>query len=343
LAIVAGGGTHAADPEPVGELHQVSLQIYYNTSTDVAAPQEWLAVLAEAGLDQVKMDRAQGSVEPSVSQSARGWHVVGVLGRNGGLQLPGGVFSVGQRRQLVRHLSKLISPAAGGFGEPGSAVPAPGRAAEDRALRKRLSAAVSEATKDVPLDSVLAAWQSAYGLRLNPAADARPLGAGERNRPVTFELQGMSVGTALAILLGRERLEYRVARSTDRSTPAPLSLEYGPTGTLSDAWPVGYLPKEAERTMAPQLMEFAPVEITRTPLPQVVDALQQRLQLPVYWDVARLEDKKIVPEKVLVNFPNKRTFYRQVLSQVLAQARLKGELRSDEADKPFLWIRPLIP
>ena len=35
--------------------------------------------------------------------------------------------------------------------------------------------------------------------------------------------------------------------------------------------------------------------------------------------------------------------YSQVLGKVLMQARLKYELRVDEADKPFVWITSVKP
>jgi len=36
----------------------------------------------------------------------------------------------------------------------------------------------------------------------------------------------------------------------------------------------------------------------------------------------------------------KRTFYSRILKQVLFQAKLKYEVRLDEAERPFLWVSP---
>jgi hypothetical protein len=41
---------------------------------------------------------------------------------------------------------------------------------------------------------------------------------------------------------------------------------------------------------------------------------------------------------IQADVPEKRMTYSQILNKVLLQARLKYELRVDEADKPFLWI-----
>ena len=42
--------------------------------------------------------------------------------------------------------------------------------------------------------------------------------------------------------------------------------------------------------------------------------------------------------QAIVSFPLKRTFYKKALENVLFQARLRSELRVDEAGTPFLWI-----
>jgi hypothetical protein len=42
-----------------------------------------------------------------------------------------------------------------------------------------------------------------------------------------------------------------------------------------------------------------------------------------------------------VTIPKSNTFNSRALDRVLSQARLKYELRIDEADKPFLWITTL--
>jgi hypothetical protein len=39
--------------------------------------------------------------------------------------------------------------------------------------------------------------------------------------------------------------------------------------------------------------------------------------------------------------PEARSYYKKVLSRVLFQAKMKCELRVDEAGTPFLWISPL--
>jgi hypothetical protein len=89
------------------------------------------------------------------------------------------------------------------------------------------------------------------------------------------------------------------------------------------------------------MFEFLNVHIEDFTLTEVLDALRPRLKVPFVLDHYRMQREGIDPDEVRVNFPEKRTFYGQVFSRVLLQARLRHELRQDEAGTPFVWITTL--
>jgi hypothetical protein len=61
----------------------------------------------------------------------------------------------------------------------------------------------------------------------------------------------------------------------------------------------------------------------------------------VVYDRKALAQQKIDPGKTKVSFPNRRTFYASALQRMLFQARLKFQVRYDDAGSPFLWITTL--
>jgi len=63
-----------------------------------------------------------------------------------------------------------------------------------------------------------------------------------------------------------------------------------------------------------------------------------RLGIPLLIDQAALERHDIDPTQIKIELPRTRTYYKRVLDRILSQARLKGELRADEAGNVFYWV-----
>jgi hypothetical protein len=60
--------------------------------------------------------------------------------------------------------------------------------------------------------------------------------------------------------------------------------------------------------------------------------------MPLVFDRNAMALHGIKLAAVKANVPEKRMTYSQVLSRVLAPAKLRYELRVDEADRPFVWV-----
>jgi hypothetical protein len=102
-------------------------------------------------------------------------------------------------------------------------------------------------------------------------------------------------------------------------------------------WPVGWPPKGNPSETLPDLFKFLNVEIEKTPLSETLTAIGGRVKAPLLFDHNALARGEI-DLQTKVTLPKSNTFYARALDRLLAQAKLKYELRVDEADKPFLWI-----
>ena len=67
------------------------------------------------------------------------------------------------------------------------------------------------------------------------------------------------------------------------------------------------------------------------------------MEVPLLFDERVLAVRSIDPAKIEVSFPRGKTYIRRAVDRVLSQARLAGELRVDEAEKPFYWITQFGP
>ncbi|MDP6447493.1 MAG: hypothetical protein QF805_27100, partial [Pirellulaceae bacterium] len=85
------------------------------------------------------------------------------------------------------------------------------------------------------------------------------------------------------------------------------------------------------------------VEITDVPLQKAIDAIQPRLKMPVLIDLNSAAALDIDPATFKVTVPPGRTYYKRILDKALFQAKMKVEIRMDEADRVFLWLTAIRP
>jgi hypothetical protein len=301
-------------------------------STDAAA---WSALLTRAGFASVRFRVGQDTpaLVPAGTPAARSYRVVGVLSAQRQLVLPHGRFRLEDAGAIQRWLQTLRED-----GEEGLATKPAGFGLLPRQLvevHQALAVPVRASTKGQPPRE--AARQIAADVSLPFVSDPSVppvLAAGE---PVADELQGLAAGTALAALLRPLGLVLVPEKSAGK-----LRLRLAAAGQAKEFWPVGWPPKDSAGQTLPELFKFLNVEIDRTPVADVVEAVRQRVQTSVLYDHLALARHK-VDRTTPVSLPKSHTFYARALSQALATAQLKYELRVDEAGKPFLWITTLRP
>ncbi len=298
--------------------------------------QKWYQTLSDRGLTSLRIRAAQPSDEPKItargSKAAPGYHVVGRINARGTLLLPGGQFALGDGAGVARWLKELRNNGVAGVTEKKTAF---GLTAEqlERATQD-LSHPVDFSTRGLkPTDCVR---KIAASLKIETRVDRQVQAALAADDPVRDELQGLSCGTALAILL-RPAGSILAPRKLDGG-----DLEFGVVRSrgTDESWPVGWPATKAEQESVPKLFEFLNAEIEGVSLSEALEAIGPRLDVPLFFDHSKLAEHKIDLGKP-VKLPAKRTYYRQVLRQLLGQAGLKNEIRADENGKPFIWITTL--
>jgi hypothetical protein len=201
-------------------------------------------------------------------------------------------------------------------------------------VTKDLMRPVTFSTKGMPPTD--AARKIAGALRLKLTVDNAVKLALAADDPVREELLGLSSGTALAAIL-RPAGAALVPIKAD-SQPVQLRLIAGQQA--QEIWPIGWPAEQPPAKVVPKLFEFLNAEIEGVTAAEAIDAIRQRLEVPMLFDHNNMVLHRIDLDK-LVAVPARRTYYSRVLAQVLFKAGMKYELRVDENEKPFLWITTL--
>jgi hypothetical protein len=293
----------------------------------------WFKVIDELDVRAVRIREGKagdGVQIESVGEPPRLYRVTGALTRNNTLKVVGGSFALGDKAKLATWLAKVREGGQEAlFEKPG---PLGVTERQMTAARKQLSVRVSFSTKGE--DAAALVERLLTELEQPPTLTAAARGSLAQSDKFPDELRGLTVGTSLAAAL----------------RPAGLALVMEKAGTdkvkfsIVDAkqaeavWPVGWKPERPPKEYVPDLVKFLSVEIEDTPIADVIVAVQERLKTPVIVDQNSLARERVDLAETKVTIPKINTIYSRVLDKALFQAKLKMELRVDEADQPLLWI-----
>lgn len=311
---------------------RVELEVFLDDRAPLTAAQEWLSRLGRAGITNVQIRRKQSGdavgIERTGGASNPVYRVVGALNSSNELVLPGARFRSSEATRVTAWLNDLAK-----LGPP-SERPAKvlfGMSAQ------RLNQARAELGR--PLGFSTAGMTPAVVVERIRARIRSPLEIRERytaleTEKVIEDLSDLSCGTALAAAL-RPAGYCLVPRETDDG-----SLQYDIVRSKPDleVWPVGWPLDKAEHELAPAMYEFLNANIQGVAITEVLKAVGGRLKMPVLMDHNAMARYGVEPEKTTIKLPQSRTTYSILLRKALFQARLKHEVRMDEAGTPFLWI-----
>jgi len=329
LAIVATFARSAPAAEP-----RVDLEVVTESGFIPTEARAWSEMLGQAGFSSVRIKSANGelpSMQTTGTPAAPAYRVVGLFTSGNQLLLPKGRFGLTDRGAIEAWIRRLreggedainIKPAAFGL-LPKQLV----------AVHEALSIRVENSTLGRPPREV--AKQIADRLTLKFTTDdagQRTLASGE---PVADELQGLTSGTTLAAILRPLGLVMLPEKNGGE-----IRLRIAASGSAKEYWPVGWPLKGNPNETLPDLFKQLKVEINNTPLSEALTAIGGRLKAPLLIDHNALARGEISLD-AKVSLPAGNTFYSKVLDRLLFQARLKYDLRLDEADHPFLWITTL--
>ncbi len=205
------------------------------------------------------------------------------------------------------------------------------------AVSEALAKPLAFSTKDKPCYQT--AVKIAQGLTLKFQVDPVAKRLLKSDEVFTDELQGLSSGTALAAVIRPLGLVLVPHREQGQE----MHLRIVRSGDAKESWPIGWPPQHSPGKTLPDLFRSLNVEIDDTPLPDALAAIKQRVNVPFLFDYNSMARQQIEPEKINVTLPRKKSFYNSIVRDLLRQAKLKHELRVDDAGKPFLWIASLKP
>lgn len=309
------------------------------------APRQWLQRLSEAGAGSTRLVGASGREKPRLDDlgAGRGGEpivkVYAVLTRKNELLLPGDRgaerYRLSEEQKLAEFFERLEAGGAEGVTAPRGKHGLTEAEFTDlfARLQRPLPPPADGATQQDLIDDAARVTR----LGIETEAPLRPVLA-TRVEDAT-SLDRLACGTALAAALRAEGL----ALAPDKPIGGATRLCVVASKDAPEPWPVGYKPERSPRETAPILMDFLTIEIDGYTLAEALEAIGPRLlwkdkPLPIVWDRFTMRSEGVDPTAVPVTFKRKRTFYKKVLDKLAFQARLKLELRVDEAGTPFLWL-----
>ena len=311
----------------------VELELVGDARGSAMVFQEWAQRLGEAGVRNVRLRTATDADKLGIATKGTErnpvYVVTGVVVSRDALLLPGGRYRRGDIGQLVQWLNDLAEQGPASERPPKLAFGL--SAAQLDKARGDLAAMVGFDTQGLSGQKVVEriAERSRLPLKLDVAV-ARALA----DEKVEDDLSGLSCGTALAYVLRSAGFGLLPKKAHD-------SLVYVVAQADRETWPVGWVDEKPSREGLPGLYEFHNLNVQNVPVATVLEAIAKRLKTPVLLDRAALAREGIDPAKEVVSLPQSRTTYSLALRKLLFQARIKFEVRYDDAGAPLLWVTSL--
>ncbi|MBN1589047.1 MAG: hypothetical protein JW888_06000 [Pirellulales bacterium] len=334
LALAACGSLLVASAQAAG---RVELVLVTDRDAPLTAQQTWVRELGQAGIRNVRLHRQRSTdrveIEVRGTKDSPLYVVHGTLDSRGDIVLPGGRYRRGQAHRVATWLDELARRGPPESREPVVAFGLP--RSQMAAARDDLTPAVEFSTKDVARAEVVR--RIVRRLQLPVRMDEKLLA--EATDRVAEELKGLSRGTVLAYVLRPAGLVL-VPRMSDAAGPEYLITT---SRGQREIWPIGWTPEKRRQDLVPKMFEFLTINLDNVPVAQALDAIGKRLEIPVLVDHSALARHGIDPEEKRATVPRGRTTYSLVLNKALFQAKLKSELRVDEARQPFLWVTTIKP
>jgi hypothetical protein len=300
--------------------------------------QEWSRALGEMGFENLRIRPASGGEKIEVvregTEAAPSYRVTGVLTRGNQLILPGGRFTIHDRDQLSAWRDALTRGGPSGLDPKVKA--AFGLSGEQFvAVHDRLATTVVVSTQGkTPKEIVRAiALKLPGGVTIDPEVTK----AFDDGWTVPEELEGLSAGTMLTAAIRPLGLVLVPQAVTEND----VRLVITDVRKAPESWPIGWPAEMNEKELAPKLYEFFTFEAPGNPVDEALAALVPKVELPLLFDHNGMAREKIDLQTTQVKMPESRSYYKKVLSRVLFAAKMKCEVRIDEAGTPFLWAAPL--
>jgi hypothetical protein len=317
---------------------RVSLELATEQGFPITGAQQWSKLLADLGLTNFRIRGATGTDQPKIEKlgdkKTASYRVVGILTARNTLVVPGGQFSTRDGGAIRTWIENLSDQGEAGVTERRSAF---GLLAKQLAeVNDDLKQPIDFSTTDIAL--IDAVEKLKRRLKFPIVIDAASKLDMDEVK-IEDSLLGISSGTAFAAMLRPAGL----VLTPERPKGGTLQYRIAKPMEGQESWPIGWPAEKKPAEILPDLFEFINVEISDTPAKDAVDAIAERLKVPFVYDRNAMALHDIDLAKTNATVPSKRSTYSLILQKVLIQAKMKPELRLDEADKPFFWVTSLKP
>ena len=308
----------------------VELNVIPSSRAPLGAAQNWVRALSNLKSVRVLSTNVR-SAKPKMTRSRDMVRVTAVIGSDNELLLPGRSFTLRQLPVIqdwieLQRSGKSIIEAKDRFGLS---------TAQLQKVHDSLKAIIRSSTKEKDASGVIHSIAAKIDYPIRFSHGARISLTDTR---VRSELEGFTSGTALAMVLRSKELVF-VPKVSPGGT---INLMVVQEGDVAEAWPVGWESKQKKQELVPKVFDRLEIEITNTPITQVLSAVEARIETPVFYDDGLFEVMKLDPDNTIVSIPAGRTSYFRLIRQAVFKAKLKSELRVDERGKPFFWVTPTI-
>lgn len=317
---------------------RVDVEIAVSPRMSITTMQDLAQDFAEAGMRGVRFRAATQSEEPALEESGEGAsrrYRATVIYDTKGFLAPNERFPLRSAAAVKSWASQLSVQGAQEMAAPKLAF---GLSAEGLvALHGKLKVLAPDSTAGQRPGDVARKLTSVIGLPFEVTTKAQEVFRSSSEK-VQDELQGMACGAALAAALRPAGLVfYPVSIGGNQA-----KLVIADASEAQEIWPIGWPLAGSVLAAAPNLTKHvSEVEIDDVALSDASDAIRSRVQIPFLWDYNGMARNGVDPTTTKVTLPARKTLtYLRIMENLLYQAKLKCEVRMDEAEQAFLWIEP---
>ena len=329
----------------------ISKRLHTELSVDLILPriqsnplagQKWAGIFRDLGVYiRVRQRQANDAVgvEQFIYGTIRRVKVTGQIDRGGNIVLPDKTFRLNEAEKLKEWIKELQLYGAQGApkGQPLWGM----KKAEFKKLYAELAKKVGHDTSGLSLtESIrLLDLPAEYPLKFTAATRTHLSTLQEQKKlsPVKHDLRKFAKGTALAMILRGYSLSFSPRRLPDES----IELNIEPYRKANDSWPIGWDPAPLglkRLSLAKKMYQSSVIEIHDMPISMLIPKVHSETELDLYIDPLAITSAGLNLDKLIVNFPRKRTSWSLCLRTVLAQVKLIQQLRVDENNRPFIWV-----
>jgi len=267
--------------------------------------------------------------------------VTGQLDRSGMIVFPDRKFAFDDAAKLEEWIEELRVYGAQGAPE---GQPLWGMQKVDfDELHAEIKQPVAQDTSNISMTDAIRALELPNDYPLRFSAETRQLLIDRGDLPEhPHDLRGFAKGTALAMLLRGYGLAFSPRRLPDES----FVLAIEPYNTDDKFWPIGWDPDSLglkRLALAEKMFTATMIGIEQETLADLLPRVEEETGLAVFIDPQAVAAQGVDPQRLVVNYPRKRTSWSLCLRTILSQMKLTQEVRVDENDKPFIWITQFSP